>query len=66
MIFSSEGPSRPKIVGLPTGVVLCIFESLQNIGILGGLGVCESHFLVMSSSHPCDRKKKLTWSLSAG
>ena len=36
-------------VSLPIGEGLCIFVSVYNISILGGLGVCDSHFLVMSS-----------------
>ena len=37
----SVGPSHPEIIGLPTGIGLCIFMSVQNIDTLnlGGLGV---------------------------
>ena len=45
----SVGPSKPEVMGLPTGLGLWIFVSVQNIGIRGGLGVCKSYFLVMSS-----------------
>ena len=37
----SVGSSHPEIIGLPTGIGLCIFMSVQNIDTLnlGGLGV---------------------------
>ena len=41
----SVGPSKPEMMGPSTGLGLWIF----NIDILGGLGVCKSHFSVMSS-----------------
>ena len=36
-------------IDLPTGIGTCIFVSLKNVGIPGGLEVCESQLLVMSS-----------------
>ena len=61
----SVGPSQPEMMGLPTSLGLWIFVSVKNIGILGGLGVCKGHFLVMSSmcSPWCNRlMRSLTFS----
>ena len=46
LYFSSYKRVLPIGKGL---CILCIFVSVYNISILGGLGVCDSHFLVMSS-----------------
>ena len=50
------GPPLPEIIGLPTGVGLCILVSVQNSGILGGFWPESSHLYVILSICPLANK----------